>query len=484
MFPHNAISDKQAFVFIAAFHFGVPLGICHTNKSIGWVEIRDEFSEKLSEYPNRFRIIPVNYGVEVKFPLGDPLIFSFVNFLDIFNLPRFLQDVGFSALSDRYRLDNMVWICPSGAVFISVKISFDIPHSISYADFTGNIVEDHYAELGYLFAEISEILLPTIPKDLLTSFLSCQSDIDKQKKLIEHRKSKDFPRTSALSKDGTLTDFLDANQKARALYEDLLIDIYYIDFLPIEGRNKRGTAAKQTASITRGKKSKILVSSNDPIINLEKFRIEYDDSSVMSDDPSYIFYIHIAFSTFIGLLWLVKHLGEGLRRLQNIFVGQSLFKRGVSSELKLLRIFCLQFINESNPISIRLTRRYMECIETFWGVSRLSLLVNQINEQLAALEEMVDWIEGLEREARNFKIGVAAILLAVISITAVVAQLVSTIDVGFQLNGLERSYLIVIGFVVGILCTLGIYMLPFTKWYLQYKNKAKRPAKITFKTSK
>ena len=207
---------------------------------------------------------------------------------------------------------------------------------------------------------------------------------------------------------------------------------------------------------------------------MEKFRIEYDDSSIVSDDSSYIFYIHIAYSTFIGLLWLVKHLGEGLRRLQNIFIGQSPFKKGVSSELKLLRIFCLQFINESNPISIRLTRRYMECIEIFWKASRLSLLVNQINEQLAALEEMVDWIEGLEREARNFKIGIAAILLAVISITAVVAQLVSTIDVNSQLSGLERGYLILIGLVVGVLCTLGIYMLPFAKWYFQYKGKDKQ----------
>ncbi|MGC1377813.1 MAG: hypothetical protein WA821_16390 [Anaerolineales bacterium] len=469
MFPGDVKTNRHTYVFIAAFHLGVPLGICHTDKSVGWTEIRQEFLERLSKYPDRFEITPVNYDAEVNFPLGDPLIFKSVNFLDIFDLPRFFHEVEFSIPTHPYKLDNMVWICPSGAVFISAKVSLDTVNCISYADFTSKIVEEHYAELGYLFSEISEILLPAIPQDLLDSFLCCPSDIAKQKEIIKLRNLDGFRRADIFSNNRKLTDFLEHNREAKALYEDILIDIYYIDFLAPESKKPR-MLAKQTASAPKRKKSETLVSSTDPR-DLEKFRIDYDDSSVISDDLSYIFYIHIAFSTFIGLLWLVKHLGEGLRRLHNIFIGQSPLKKGISSELKLLRIFCLQFINESNPISIRLTRRYMECIETYWEATRQSLLVNQINEQLAALEEMVDWIEGFEREARNFKVGVAATLLAVISITAVVAQLVSTIDVDSQLSGIERGYFILIGLMIGILCTLGIYMLPFTKWYLQYKDK-------------
>jgi hypothetical protein len=470
MFPYNTKTDKHTYVFIAAFHLGVPLGICRTNRSVGWTEIRQEFLKELSKYPDRFEIIPVNYDPQVNFPLGDPLILRYVNFLAIFDLPRFFHEVGFPVITHPYKLDNMVWICPSGAVFISAKVSFDTANCISYADFTSKIVEEHYAELGYLFSEISEILLPAIPHDLLDSFLCCPSDIAKQKKIIKVRESEGFRQIDIFSNNKNVTDFLENNQDVKTLYEDILIDIYYIDFLSLES-NKRRMPPKQTASTPKSKKSETLVSSTDSIISLEKFRIDYDDSSLVSDDPSYILYIHIAYSTFIGLLWLVKHLGEGLRRLHNIFIGQSSLKKGISSELKLLRIFCLQFINESNPISIRLTRRYMESIETYWEASRLHLLVKQINEQLAALEEMVDWIEGFEREARNFKVGVAATLLAVVSITAVVAQLISTIDVNSQLSGVGRVNLILIGLIIGVLATLGIYMLPFATWYLQYKDK-------------
>ena len=82
---------------------------------------------------------------------------------------------------------------------------------------------------------------------------------------------------------------------------------------------------------------------------------------------------------------------------------------------------------------------------------------------------MFDWVEEVKKEVRNFKIGLAAVLLALISITAVAAQLVSTIDVNSQLGVGERILFIFIGFTIGILSTLGIYMLPI-KWYARLKR--------------
>lgn len=74
--------------------------------------------------------------------------------------------------------------------------------------------------------------------------------------------------------------------------------------------------------------------------------------------------------------------------------------------------------------------------------------------------------------------GIAAILLALISISAVVAQLVSTIDVNSQLGVKERIFLILIGFIIGILSTVGIYILPDRKWYRRLRaNKKKRQVK-------
>jgi NADH:ubiquinone oxidoreductase subunit 4 (subunit M) len=101
-------------------------------------------------------------------------------------------------------------------------------------------------------------------------------------------------------------------------------------------------------------------------------------------------------------------------------------------------------------------------------------LVNQVNDQLMTFEKMFDWIDEISKEARNFKIGISAVLLALISIMAVIAQLVSTIDINYQLDEKNRFVLILCGFVIGVLCTLAIYMLPITKRYTKLKFRKSR----------
>lgn len=438
MFPNDTKAGKHTLVFIAGFHLGIPLAICQTPKSIGWAEISKELSESFSNHSTRFDVVSANYEPETKFPLGKPIIIRHLNFFDMFNLPEFLQQEGFSFSTDRYKLDNMIWICPSGAILVMGKISFDINDSINLFQFENNIVENHYAELAYIFTEVAEVIINIFPMELLSSSLCCSSDVEKCKKGIDLRKKSPSTRIAYMS-------LLQDNQ-VRALYDDILIDVYYIDFFIHE--------------------------------NEGKIRVGYVDSLIQSSDPSYLFIISIAYSSFVGLLWLQKHLGEQSVILQQALTGMSPLREKTSSELKLFRIFCLQFINESSPISIRLTRKYMECLEDCWKQYRMHKLVDQVNSQLVTLEKMFEWIEEVRKEIRNYKIGLAAVLLAIISITAVSAQLVSTIDVNSLLGVNERIFLILIGFIIGILSTIVIYMLPISKLYIRLGvMKRKRPKK-------
>jgi len=461
MFPYDPNAGKHALIFIAGFHLGIPLALCQTRKSavcrklckivpksicerflhknrdtarksIGWAEISEELSDSFPSRSTCFEVVSVDYEPETRFPLGKPLIIRHLKFFDVFNLPKFLQDAGFTFSADKYKLDNLIWICPSGIVLVAAKISSDIDDFISLGQFEDTIVEKYYAELAYIFTEVAEVIIDVLSTELLSSSLCCTSDIEKCKQGIYFRKRfSDLGRYDVLASGLASVSFLQDNHEARALYDDILIDIYYIDFFARE--------------------------------NKEKLRIDYIDSSIESSDSSYLLIISIAYSSFVGLLWLVKHLGEQSRILQEGLLGISPLREGISSELKLFRIFCLQFINESRPISVRLTRPYMTCLEECWKQYRMHTLIDQVNGQLATLEKMFDWVEEDKKEVRNSKIGLAAVLLALISIAAVAAQLVSTIDVNSQLGVRERMVFIFIGFIIGILSTLGIYKLPIDR---------------------
>jgi uncharacterized Tic20 family protein len=105
----------------------------------------------------------------------------------------------------------------------------------------------------------------------------------------------------------------------------------------------------------------------------------------------------------------------------------------------------------------------MTRIEECWREFRLDRLANQVEGQLRTLEQMFDWIDESEKENRNFKIGLAAIILALISVSAVAAQLVSTIDFANTVDSDIRILLIALGFCLGLGCAFVIYLLPRRK---------------------
>ena len=186
-------------------------------------------------------------------------------------------------------------------------ISIDSDEFISLTQFEDQIVEKHYPELAYLFIHVAEIVFRIIPSHLLNSALACPSDVKKCKRAIEYLKkyenSEDF-----ISGITSLSNYLKSNKDFSALLSDILVDVYYFHF--------RFTKTD------------------------ESLRIGYVDSEISSRNPLYLLIIAIAFSSWVGFLWVIKHLGEQSRFLQEALVGRPKLQDDISHDLKLFRIFC------------------------------------------------------------------------------------------------------------------------------------------------
>lgn len=426
MFPSNINVDKQNIFFVAAGSLGMPLALCSTRKGLGWKHLYTELKDKFSA--KSYKVVNITHNPETFFPLGTPLTIQVPHLFDIFNL-RQLQEKT-QMLPANYKLDHVIWICPSGIILIIGKISFnDDKVKIDLKKLNQSMFKDHYAELGYVLNEITEIVVETLPAEFLKPPLCSTKDIKRIKDGVRLRANL---RESNSSK---IIDWLTSNSEAQKIFADSILDVYFMHYHP----------------------------NNDLVLSEDKpgYQVRYFDALFTAPEPEYLLMVCIAYSSFVGLLWLVRHLGEQVEILQTNMIGKTYLNSNASSSLKLFRIFCLRFISESNPISIRLETSYMNCLESCREPYRMKENIAQVNEQLTTLEKIADWIDDNNNAIRDRKINLAAVTLAIVSITAVAAQLISTLDVNSQLSGTERSIFILVGFLVGgILSLLGTLLLP------------------------
>jgi hypothetical protein len=423
----DTVTGERSLIFIAGFHLGMPLGICRTRKSRDWTAMHSELAKSFRLHSTRFEVCRTDFDPETKFPLGTPFVIRHLDFLSMFDLPQVLLGAQAKTWDERYRFDNAIWVCPSGVVLIIGEISCLADDGIQLHKLE-RITENHYPNLTSIFIEVAEIIIALFPRRVLRSSLCCTSSIVTSFDLNGKLQALGGPAILANPTAAEKSD-LDVQQVSK-LYEDILIDVYFID-------------VEWTA------KSELIIG--------------YVDSQIKSSEREFVWLLTIAFSSFVGLLWIQEHLSERAYILYQSLSGLSSLQKRAAFELKLFRIFCLKLIGDSKPISIRLTHRYMECLEEFWKEERMSFLVDQISDQLNTLGKMFDWVEDIGRETRNFKIGLIAVLLALVSLAAVVAQLISTIDVNTQMGAPERVHLILIGLISGALITLAIYLLPLSK---------------------
>jgi hypothetical protein len=441
LFVNEGNAGKHSFSFIAGFHLGFPLAILHVKgAAAGWVEIRNLLSDAFHQNPRNFQVIPLDYDPETAFPLGKPLILQYEGFLESIEFAHDLEILGVPITSGKYKLDHLAWVCPSGIVLLMWRISTNDEklywqlRSVMYDENQYDASKHYYVSLRYVdlanvFIQIAQIVRGAVSLDGLSILSETSNSIDdyqKARSLLAEIVRPNFTEIGQLNL--FLSDTIKKDQNARLLFEELLIDVYYIEV---------NQCAKDG-----------------------EFHVGYMESILNTKDHQYSLTTAVIFSSFVGFLWLRGYLTEELQKLQQILASSKVVSSELLFRLRLFRIFCTQLINESAPISIRLMYVYMSRIEQFCRESRMDELIGQIQGQLETLEDMSNGIEELNKDVRNFKIGIAAVLLSLISITAVVAQLISTLDINMQLRIKERTFLILLGFIIGIFATIVIYVLP------------------------
>jgi len=430
---------KAQLIFLAGFHIGIPISIFdHSHKPFGesldsrhsnsdisncYTRPNTASSNLISKFKQNcnFAIIEEEYAPSVGFPLGKPLILHYRNFSNVFK---------WKGLSN-YPSDNLIWICPSGVVLVMGRVL--VPSNLQYEtrEIFDNIVDSQMPQLTLVFSEVAEVILQAYSPEILDSVRCCHTDIKKSRSAIDFRlKHPDLANGSEEEWEKLAVD-------EKEFLEDVLIDIYYMDFCL-----KPECFCKNDLKIT------------------------YIDASVSSryiNKPQYLLIIAIAYSSFVGLLAFQKFLSEKVRMLHSKILRGSKTNDAISAELKLLGAFCLEFMDESEPTRIHLMGHYMECVAECWKEYRLYELSDQVRRQISTLDKMIEWVDQRAKEDRNLRIGIAAVVLALISILAVAAQLISTLDVSNQFGGQERLLLILIGFIMGIVFTVAIVFFPLAK---------------------
>ncbi|MGB8951512.1 MAG: hypothetical protein WCC06_02420, partial [Candidatus Aminicenantales bacterium] len=179
MFDYTFIRKKNTYVFIGGFHLGLPLAFIYNKNLNGWSQIAQELTHKFLKYGDLFELVADQYESETKFPLGNPIIFRHKRFFEIFNLPKYLSDEEIKIPEDSYKIDNRIWVFPTGIVFIIGCLSVESDNIISLSDFENKIVENHYPELSFLFVQVAQIIFKTIRPELINSAIVCKSDLEK-----------------------------------------------------------------------------------------------------------------------------------------------------------------------------------------------------------------------------------------------------------------------------------------------------------------
>jgi len=427
MFPNDKNAGKHSLVFMAGFHINIPFYLYPTQDPSSWNKVKDQISQRISQSATHFQIAQMDYHPETFFPLDKPLTITYTELFDVFALSTYIQEKRLPLPPHGYKFDHLIWICPTGVILVMVQISFDGKRFFSLAQLE-EIVEEHYVELTFIFNEIADVIFACIPTEMLSPLLCSTDDIEKCKQAIAYN------RELVPSHSGNRLDsFRCAGQSIRkdpkifSLYEDILFDVYFIDFV----ENPRS----------------------------EEISIRYKDASIKSLDRSYLPLLGIGFSTFVGFLWIQKHLRCDLHKLQSGMNGASMVAAEGYGQLKLFRMFVISFIVESSPINVRLKAAYMKQLQEFWKAEEMNTLVDQIKNQLGTLEEMFKWIEDSASATRTFRFAVGGLVFALLSVISTVNTLITTFDGNKHLGLWGRIAIIFMGLVFVGLLYLGVWRL-------------------------
>ncbi len=402
-------------IFAAALHAGIPMNLLKTKKDAGWQAVRESVLDELRGKKDSLvrPLERIDFNTESRFPMGDPVALRYSRFEEKFALDKLFGDSVYRGGSPgAFQTDNTVLICPSGLILIIGRYTASCSKAFNRIglgiESFSNQIEQNYSELRAIFCDIVKELKPIMDRGMTRSrkefFRPFCADGDQKKA------------------DDNLGD------------TDPLIDVYYM-----ECKADNNPSGKRRT---------------DDVI-----KVSYVDMCLSSSDMIYAELILFIYSSFASFKWTVGFLNNKAKEIQNTLAASKSLHSRLDNEIKLLRIFCFELINESRPIMIRLTESYLTPLEMFWKKSRMDDLSYHITQQVENLDRMVEWAEQTRRESTNIRISLAAVILAVISISSAVAGVVSAIDVPQVWDRTLRWLIIVLA--SGVCIALTLVLAPF-----------------------
>jgi hypothetical protein len=396
--------------FIAGFNLGVifelikHFGIDMTQIIIERLKNSDNFEILQAKNDQFFDMSPGKLFLMERevtsYPISDPIIFKYKEKI----IEDLLNNFNYEN-TDIYKWREIIWhefwIIPTGT-FLFIGI-FEKRGDLT--NFDNEFVSNNYNLLANIFKSVIQNL-----------------ELENFKTLLAQRNIGKIAQIMSTSKMGILGEIPIED------YENLLEDVYYIEVL-----------------------------NGDEI----KYQIGYQNTkiTVNKEEAKSVSFVVISYSIFLNMICFQKFLKEKITELKRLMVQKSLVRSALPL-VKQLKLFITEFVSSSHPISIRLTETYMQIIKEFHKNSYVDELQNQIYSQINTIDDIISWMDTKISEQRDLKLGLIAILFTLISISSVCAQIISTVDIYNSVSPLERIYLILIGFIFGLIVSSLIFAIP------------------------
>jgi len=428
-FIFENISDYEtsSLAFFAGFHLSLPLTLVNKQNLGGWKLTKEKIFNGFLQHDD-YSVIDNNLNLEFINPLGQVLLIKYKKFYEIFQFHKYLKENLIDFDENDISFDDSIWIDPAGVVLVTMNFSWKTNCNNGFnLDLFREILGEHYVELSYIFIEIAKVVFSSlciVPSE--KTLYNNQECIYVNQALINQKN--DFKNSHA----PYAIEKIYNSEELTNCYENILIDVYFIEYLNSE-------------------KEKLV-------------RIDYRDSTIINyRDPDALLAICINYISFINLIWLRKMLNTWALEIQNKDLYFYIKNKRTASDLRILQVYTLQFINQSTPTSVCLIRSYVLIMEECWKEFRMYQLVDNISNQLETLETVITAIESNLDEIRNYRVGLAALFIGLLSIMAVTSELINTIDLNLELDVVNRIRFIFLGFVIGAFLVTTIYFFPLIR---------------------
>lgn len=372
----------------ASFHLPLSLEYASDRGFYDWGQLSEWMVELLRKRYKAFEMSSACTDMFANFPGGNPVRIRYNMFWETIDLVGALITNGLMSTNSGLSLDHEIWLCPGGAVLLVGRLTFDGTCQYLTVKALDQVVQSIYCDFAKVFLVVVEALMPFCREIVASGLMSSRKA---QMQIVDFVMR---PRPGLGDEMEGQCPFFEY----QGVLADLLEDVYYLDFLPEMG---------------------------DETLNIGYFSSEICCALGRREEYGTVFIA--AFVAFREMLWMHESLAAFTDRMQTGLCDLRRTPSGDVASIRLVRLACMRFIDESRPMRIRLTREFMECIERCWNEFRMHDVVQQIRDQLSTLVETGEWFESIRNEIRNFRIAAVGVVFTALSFLSVAIAFVDLV---------------------------------------------------------